>query len=155
MINIFTYSKLSEEQKTNKLLNELYNVTKIIEKDYPNHNNWFFNKFVKELDGIKREIVFCTYNNKVVGVAFLKKDNIEKKICTIMVDDKYRKMGIGSQLLINSFDFLETTKPLISMPDYKEKCFSKIIEKFKWVKTQVIDSYYSSNQELVFNGYLK
>ena len=50
--------------------------------------------------------------------------------------------------------FLGTETPFITMPDYKEKCFLKIIEKYNWKKTQEIDSYYSNNKELVFNGFL-
>lgn len=136
------------------LLDKLYSVTKKLEKDYPMHKEWFYNKFVKELDGKKREIIYYEMDSLIYGVAFLKKTDEEKKICTIYVDEKYRKQGVGNLLIKASMDFLETTKPLISMPDYKEKCFKKIIERYNWEKTQEIDCLYSNNKEIVFNGFL-
>ena len=149
-MNIKYYSK----HKDSKLLDRLYSVTNVLEKDYPIHKEWFYNKFVKELDGIKREIIYYEKNNIIYGVVFLKNSEKEKKICTIYVDEKYRNQGVGTRLIKESIKFLGTKTPFITMPDYKEKCFIKIIEKYNWQKTQVIDSYYSKNIELVFNGFL-
>lgn len=148
MENIKYYSKIKHNKK---ILEELYNKTKIIEKDYPSHYEWFHKKFIKELDGIRREIIYYEFKNKIVGVVFLKKSIEEKKICTIIIDEKYRRLGIGTKLLEKSFEFLETNKPLITMPDYKEKCFESIIKKYGWKKTQIINECYSKNNELVFN----
>ncbi len=148
----YFYSK--QNNNDNVFLNKLYNITKNLEKDYPSHYNWFYDKFIKELDGIKREIIYCTINDEPIGIVFLKNDKNEKKICTIMVKEEYRKHGIGNMLLKKSFEFLDTITPMITMPDYKEKCFKKIIEKYHWKKTQILDSYYSNNKELVFNGSL-
>lgn len=149
-MNIKYYSKHMDSE----LLDRLYSVTKVLEKDYPIHKEWFYDKFVKELDGIKREIIYYEKNNIIYGVVFLKNSEEEKKICTIYVDEKYRKQGVGTSLIKESMKFLGTQTPFITMPDYKEKCFLKIIEKYNWKKTQVIDSYYSNNRELVFNGFL-
>lgn len=149
-MNIKYYSK----NKSIELLDRLYKVTEVLEKDYPIHKEWFYNKFVSELDGVKREIIYYEKNNIIYGVVFLKKHDDEKKICTIYVDEKYRKQGVGTKLIKESMKFLDTQTPFITMPDYKEKCFLKIIEKYNWKKTQEIDSYYSSNKELVFNGFL-
>ena len=63
-------------------------------------------------------------------------------------------MGVGTALLEEAFKFLGTTKPVITMPDYKEKCFRKIIDRYEWEIKQTIDSYYSDNKELIFNGYI-
>lgn len=153
MKKILNYSELLENEKTNNLLEEIYNLTKKLEKDYPAHYDWYHNKFIKELDGIKREIIFCKLNNEVVAVSLLKKS--ESKICTIMVDPNYRKMGIGTALMEASFKFLGTTKPFITMPEYKKECFKYYIKKYHWNLNQTIESCYSDNNELVYNGYLK
>lgn len=154
MEKIKYYSKLSNNDKNNELIEQLYNVTKIIEKDYPEHYQWFYNKFIPELDGLKREIIYYEINNIIIGVVFLKKSIEEKKVCTIIVDENYRKLGIGTILLEEAFKFLGTNKPLITMPEYKKQDFEGIILKYEWKEYQVIDSYYSKNKELVFNGYL-
>ena len=153
--NIKYFSRLSDSENKIIKLNELYEVSKKVEFDYPNHYEWFYNKFVKELDGIKREIIYYEINKKPVGVAFLKNTEEEKKICTIIVKEEYQKKGIGTLLLECSFEFLGTRQPLISMPEYKLGVFSKIIEKNNWQIFETIDSLYSNNKEFVFNGYLK
>ena len=154
MKKFYEYSKLKDIFKNENLLEQLYNITKEIEKDYPEHYNWFHNKFCKELDGKKREIIFCVMDNLLVAVAFLKKCEKEKKICTIYVDKNYRNLGIGTELLLESFSFLGTTQPLITMPDYKVIEFQKIIKKYNWKKREEIKGYYSNNLEVVYNGYL-
>ena len=150
MTDILYFSK----NYNKKLLDKLYLVTKRLEQDYPNHKEWFYNKFVKELDGKSREIVYCKNGSKICGVAFLKNTEKEKKICTLFVCEEYRKQGIGTGLLMEAIKFLGTTTPLITMPAYKEQCFKKIIDKYNWVKRQEINNCYSNNKELVFNGLL-
>lgn len=151
MSGIIYYSKNIDKNK----LDKLYQVTKKLEKDYPNHKDWFYNKFVKELDGKKREIIYYEKDSIICGVIFLKNTSKEKKICTVYVGEEYRNQGIGTQLLLESINFLGTTTPLITMPDYKEKCFKKIINKYNWQKMQEIENCYSNNKELVFNGLLE
>lgn len=151
MSNIKYYSK----NENKKLLDKLYQVTSDLEKDYPKHKEWFYKKFAKELDGVKREIIYYENESIIYGVIFLKNTREEKKICTLYVNEKYRKQSVGTRLILESIKFLGTTTPLITMPDYKEKCFKKIIEKYKWEKTQEIENCYSTNNELVFNGLLQ
>ena len=150
IIWIVYYSK----KPNTKTLDKLYQVTSCLEKDYLNHKNWFYNKFSKELDGKRREIIYFEEDSKICGVVFLKNTEEEKKICTLYIKEEYRKQGIGTKLILESIKFLGTTKPLITMPEYKENCFKKIINKYKWEKTQEIENCYSKNKELVFNGML-
>ena len=155
MLKYYEYSKIRDDLKGQQLLEKLYNVTKGLEPDYPNHYHWFHEKFCKELDGKVREIIFCLNNEVPIGVVFLKKSKEEKKICTIYVDKEYRNIGIGTHLLLKSFTFLNTTKPLITMPEYKVKDFEKIIRSYNWEKTEIIESCYSDKNEVIFNGILK
>ena len=83
-----------------------------------------------------REIVFCLNNDVPIGVVFLKNSKEEKKICTIYVEKTYRNIGIGTKLLLKSFAFLNTTKPLITMPEYKVKEFDNIIKNYNWEKNR-------------------
>ena len=155
MLKYYEYSRIEDDLKSQQLLEKLYNVTKELEIDYPNHYNWFHEKFCKELDGKAREIIFCLNNNVPIGVVFLKNSKEEKKICTIYVEKTYRNIGIGTQLLLKSFAFLNTTKPLITMPEYKVKEFDNIIRNYNWEKTEIIESCYSDKNEVIFNGNLK
>lgn len=155
MLKYYEYSKIRDDLKGQQLLEKLYNVTKELELDYPNHYHWFHEKFCKELDGKVREIIFCLDNETPIGIIFLKNSKDEKKICTIYVEKEYRNIGIGTHLLLKSFTFLNTTKPLITMPEYKVKDFEKIIRNYNWEKTEIIESCYSDKNEIIFNGNLK
>ena len=79
----------------------------------------------------------------------LKKDNQESKICTLLINEEYRKKGYSSLILEDSFKFLKTEKPLITIPKRRIEEFSKIIEAYGWVESQTIDDYFSP--EIVFN----
>lgn len=98
--------------------------------------------------------MIATVDKKVAGLVFLKKEDGEQKICTLFVLDEYRGRGIATLLLEESFKYLGTTKPLISIADYKIGQFSAIIKKYGWVQTQILDDgyYNDTSRELVFNG---
>jgi len=55
-----------------------------------------------------------------------------------------------------SFEFLETTTPMITMPSEKVQYFLHFIFKNKWEITQIIEGYYVKDaDEVVFNGKLE
>ena len=54
-----------------------------------------------------------------------------------------------------SMGFLETTKPLITLADYKLPMFQPIIDKYGWELTEVVEGLYNDKaKELCFNGTL-
>ena len=51
--------------------------------------------------------------------------------------------------------WLETTKPFITIADYKLEMFRPIIEKYNWKLTEIVSGFYNNkSQELCFNGIL-
>ena len=67
----------------------------------------------------KRNIISCYIGGKIVATSFLKKDDKECKISTLFVNRGYRGNGIGAELLEKCFCWLDTSKPLITIADYK------------------------------------
>ena len=127
---------------------------------YPNIDVWF-NKVINEINNHpeNREMFICLSNNdgspSVLGLVILKKTHCEKKICTLKVDERYQKKGIGSALILKAFDFLETDKPLITVPEEYENMFSKILNKFEFKKTDEIHGLYRENKiEYIYNRHL-
>ena len=59
-------------------------------------------------------------------------------------------------MLEYAFKYLGTTKPLITITDYKIPMFETIIKKYNWELTQTMsEGYYNnSSRELVYNGKL-
>ena len=86
----------------------------------------------------------------------MKKDDTESKICTFLVVEDYRGRRVATKMLEQSFNYLGTTKPLITIADYKIPMFEHIIKKYNWELTQTMsEGYYNStSRELVYNGKL-
>jgi hypothetical protein len=126
---------------------------------YPGIVEWF-NKIIKEIDedNQKRElflaIVINEDNIELAGVLILKKTKFEKKICTIRVDKKFQKMGIGTKLFEKSFEYLETATPLITLPEecYEEGSYRSLFKKYNFMETSKVKGIYRDNKiEYFFN----
>lgn len=146
--------KTGENKKFAKVVAETYMATDWICKDYPNHCNHYFSKYIPGIFDGEREIIACYIGNRIAAVAILKKDDAERKISTLFVKPEYQKRGIATELLEKCFAWLGTTHPLITIADYKLNQFAKVIKKYGWVETQVLaDGYYNNHScEHVFNG---
>lgn len=156
---IYTLSSLAKNHKDfGKFATAAYNVTDYICTDYPKHFEWYWGKHIPRVLNGSGEVIIYTVDKVVAGVAFLKKDDSEneKKICTFLVVEGYRGEHIATKLLEHSFSFLGTTKPLITIADYKLNMFQHIIDKYDWELTQEMDTGYYNNtsRELVYNGSL-
>jgi hypothetical protein len=86
----------------------------------------------------------------------LKKNDKEAKICTLYVPEKYQDQGIATIILHKAFEWLVTSKPLVTVAGYKVDMLERIIRKNGWELSQVLDDYYTNrSQEYVYNGGLK
>lgn len=146
--------KAGANKKFAKVIAEAYMITDWICEDYPDHCDHYFSKYIPGIFDGEREIITCYMDNRIAAVAILKKDNDEKKISTLFVKPEYQKRGIATELLEKCFAWLGTTRPLITIADYKLNQFTKVIEKYGWVETEILaDGYYNNHsREHVFNG---
>lgn len=146
--------KANQNKQFAKLVADSYAITDWICDDYPLHCDHFFSKYVPGIFDGEREIISCYVNGKIAATAILKKDATERKISTIYVKDEYQKRGIATALLEKCFEWLGTTKPLITFADYKVPQFEGIIKKYGWKLTTILeDGYYNDHsREYVYNG---
>ncbi|MCL2859562.1 MAG: GNAT family N-acetyltransferase [Oscillospiraceae bacterium] len=149
------FIELSKEKnhiEFSKKLNEAYKITDIVGNNYPKHFEWFWTKLVPGLFLNEREIVIAYVENIPVGVTFLKKTKDEKKICTILVLEEYRRKGIGTGLIDKSIQILETKTPLITITEKQIYLFDKIIEKYNWKLDEIKEGVYLKNiKEYIYN----
>lgn len=124
--------------------------------EYPRFMSWYNNLY--NVDGSlkkEREIKLCFYERTIVGLAILKKDNHEKKICTLRVDKRFQRNGIGRNLIKQSIEWLEEEKPLITVRKSKAPQFDKLFTSFGFTLEESKPMYYSLfSAEQVFNGEL-
>lgn len=152
------YLSIMNEEEFMKLATDVYNITDFICKDYPKHKEWYFEKQLPGIYGTERNILFVRDpkdESKIISMACLKKDEEEQKICTLYVSDECRGLGVGTMLIEESMNWLENTKPLITLADYKLDMFLPLINKYGWELTEVVEGLYNdTSKELCFNGTL-
>ncbi len=161
MINIESLKshigKLSEKEFMD-LATNIYDITDFICEDYPKHREWYFKKQLPRIFTPNGEILFARdeeNKDKILAISCLKKDEEEKKICTLYVSDQIRGQHLGTRMIEASMQFLGTTKPLITLADYKLLMFQPMIEKYDWELTEVVSGLYNNRaKELCFNGTL-
>jgi hypothetical protein len=140
----------SDRQAFSQFISDSYNITDHFSSDYPNHFEWFYQKALPGVFSGEREIIACYADEGIAGIAILKKVGKEQKICTFYVEEKFRKQGIGNQLLQESFKWLGTTTPTIFISSGKVAFFAKIIQKYGWKHTETA----KDNSGFVYNGRL-
>ena len=149
--------KISNEEFAN-LAKRIYDITDFICEDYPNHKEWYFHKQLPRIFTPSGEILFARSDEDdsiILAMACLKKNEKEKKICTLYVTDQFRGQHLGTRMIEASMNFLETTKPLITLADYKLPMFQPIIDKYGWELTEIVEGLYNDRaKELCFNGTL-
>ena len=130
---IVSASQLCKERRHkefSKLVHDVYVATDWIGEDYPHHFDLYYSKYIPGVLSGEREIIACYVDGQIAAVAILKKCEGESKLCTLFVKPEFRKQGIATSLLTASFAWLGTTKPLITIADYKLPQFQSIIKKY-------------------------
>ena len=144
----FVLSEMTDKNFS-KAVNEIYLLTDYNKSQYPEYYKWFFSKNIPRVINKTGEIIFYLDGFEIVGISVLKND-LEKKLCTFMVNPEYRKKGYSKLLLEDSFEYLKTEKPIITIPEFRLDEFSSIINEYEWEKSSVINNYFS--KEVEFNG---
>ena len=79
--------------------------------------DWLENKVIKDLGATR--VIYLSIgksDKEITGLSILKKDNIESKICTLFVPERYRNNNIGSALIDLSSIWLDNRYPIITVP---------------------------------------
>ncbi|OJF75867.1 MAG: hypothetical protein BKP49_10440 [Treponema sp. CETP13] len=126
-----------------------------LDGEYPHFKNWYYQKVKQDLLKGERNILFNFYDDYIAGVAILKNNLYEKKICTLRVDERFQKNGIGTSLMLNSFYYLNTQTPIITVNSIKERQFRPLFTRFGFEKAEEYQNYYSfGSKEISYNGCL-
>lgn len=124
--------------------------------EYPNFRHWYENLFDEDkVIKVDREILICEKDFQIVGVAILKSNQEEKKICTLRVAREFQRQGIGRRLMELGFEWLQTDKPMITMHKSKQHEFASLMDYYGFELEQQQQNYYHIfSTEYVYNGLL-
>lgn len=145
----YVLSKM-DNKNFSKATNEIYLLTDYNHEQYQEYLKWYYNKNIPRVLNGNGEIIFYLDGFTVTGLAILKKDVDESKICTFMVNEDYRKKEYSKKLLEDSFEYLGTDKPLITIPEKRIEEFKSIITAYNWEESEETDMYLS--KEIIFNA---
>ena len=151
----YLYTSLSRELK--KIYQcEIYKFLCRLVFEYQGFRIWYQGLYTDEFElKYNREIIICEDQFRIVGVAIIKNDSQEKKICTLRVEREYRHQGIGHNLVEMCMQQLHTDKPMITLHKSKLNQFEKLLSYYNFELEQTQKHYYSIfSTELVFNGLL-
>ena len=137
------------DKNFSRAANEIYLLTDYNKLQYPEYFKWYYHTNIPRILDGEGEAIFYLDGFQIVGLSMLKRTADESKICTFLIDEEYRKKGYSKMILEDSYDYLGTEKPLITIPEKRLDEFSKIIEAYGWVPTETTDEYYSP--EVIFN----
>lgn len=138
---------------------------------YPTFDYWLDTKVSAQLSNGKRDILFLFDKEnprQVLGLAVLKLEEEEKKICSFRIEPPNQRKGLGRILMQECFKVLGTNKPMLTVPrDMSLKlsdpnnCYSAfnsfLSKHFKdeFELTQKAKDYYRNGYtEYVYNGLL-
>ena len=144
----YVLSQMSDKNFSKAVL-AIYLQTTYNNDQYPEYLKWFYTVNLPRILKEKGDIIFYLDGLEVVSLATLKNTD-EKKICTLLVNEDYRKKGYSKQILEDSFEYLQTDTPLITIPTKRLDEFNKIIDAYNWKETSRTDEYYS--EEVIFNS---
>jgi len=155
MKTLIISSTSSKNIEANLIINEVYSFLELLEDEYPNFKQWYFKKVIPEI-GFSRQFLLKYIKQQLVGVAILKRNPLESKICTFRVKEEYQGLGIGSNMLIDSFHLLNNCKPNITVSEKRLAEFSSILNKNGFKLDAIYPNYYNEGQkEYSFNGLIE
>lgn len=139
-----------------KLIYQVLILSMQVKTEYPEYKSWFLTTQVPGIYDGTRNIIIAHIKDRIVGFVSLKKTKEEKKICTFYVGKNFRKNKIGTILVEKAIEYLETEKPLITMPLSKLNEFTRIGEKYNWEISDIKENMYRlNNPEVIVNGELE
>lgn len=144
----YVLSKMSDKNFS-KAVAAIYMQTTYNNDQYPEYLKWFYTVNLPRIFKGEGDIIFYLDGLEVVSLSTLKNSD-EKKICTLLVNEDYRKKGYSKQILEDSFEYLQTETPLITIPTKRLEEFDKIIDAYHWSESSRTDEYYS--EEVIFNS---
>lgn len=139
------------DREVNRVFFFLHN----LEAEYNGFREWYWNKVVPAVAKGSKEIIVAEYEKKIIGVAIIKDEWDEKKICTLRVREGCRSQGIGRRLMELAFARLNTQTPLITVSSMRIAQFKRIFDYYGFIQSAYYEDYYGRGKaEICFNGCL-
>jgi hypothetical protein len=120
--------------------------------NYPGFDLWYTDKVIAGVVSGERYACVVRDGDQITGVGIAKKDDRERKICTVRVDEVAIGRGTGVRIFDRLLRWLDTDRPHLTVPEQKLVHFDRIFEWYGFEMTSYCDGRYIERQrELAFN----
>lgn len=122
---------------------------------YPDFSLWFEGKVEPGLMTGERSLLIRHVGERLAGIAVLKHDGLETKLCCLRVLPEFAGSGVGLRLFEDSFEHLKTSQPLLSVCEEQLPKFIRIFDYFGFrLGHRYQDFYRAGSSEHSYNGLL-
>ncbi|WP_410480268.1 GNAT family N-acetyltransferase [Pseudomonas sp. DCA-1] len=123
---------------------------------YPGFNAWLDYKVIPGLLSGERSILLEHNRGSLSGLAIVKNDGLEKKLCCLRVLPRFQNTGVGLKLFERSFQTLGTSMPLLSIAEEQKPVFGRLFKYYGFELAKKYHDYYRPmKDELSFNGLIE
>ncbi|AUG38629.1 GNAT family N-acetyltransferase [Pseudomonas chlororaphis] len=138
------------------LLPEVFRHLSQLSGYYPSFDEWLEKKVLPGLISGERSVILEYRNSGLSGLAIVKNDEIEQKLCCLRVLPLYQGTGVGLKLFERSFEVLNNSSPLLSVAEEQLVKFHKIFKYYGFEIAKIYPDYYRPlKDELSFNGLIE
>ena len=111
-MKIICINRTTPEDVLNSIFVRLRNILADLEFCYPYFSLWLGKVFFELKNSDRRKILLCVEDDcfKILGLAILKDDVYEKKICTLRVLKEYQRRGIGTSFFNSHVPYLSSSE---------------------------------------------
>ena len=123
---------------------------------YPDFDEWLSKKVFPGLMSGERSILLEYRRGDLLGLAIVKDDKTEQKLCCLRVLPPYQGTGVGLRLFERSFEVLNNDSPLLSIAEEQLVIFRKIFKYYGFEFAKIYPDYYRPfKAEISFNGLIE
>ena len=120
---------------------------------YPDFQPWFFGRVIPGLYSGERCIIAAELEGALAGVAICKDSGVERKLCTLWVQPRLRVRGLAGELARRAFDWLDTDRPLFTVPEERLIVFAGLVRAWHFLAPTAYPNLYRGGRtEYVYNG---
>ncbi len=135
-----------------------YTLLEHVEHLYPGFRLWFARKVIPGcVEGSRAILTTADKRTKEIsGIAILKRDLHEQKVCTLFVHPDHTGQGNGTRLLAEGLAWLGNSRPIITVGESRYEVFSGLLKRHGFELTSKIRGLYRSDEaEYVFNDFAR
>ena len=145
-----------DPEQTSGMLAEVLAHVEDLKDFYPHFDTWLTDRVLPGLQSGERSILVEYRGGMLAGLAILKDDDQEKKLCCLRVLPSFlHARGLGVRMFEKAFEHPGTRSPLLSVAEERLPVFGRIFKHFGFELAEMHkDLYRVGRSEFVFNGAL-